>query len=436
MKQYRNYGKGKLIITLGPRQFFLITLSLIWSKFMVVNLPMGLLARFIGRQAINVITPILFLLLILLSAQYILIKVKQWDYILLVAFVFLYIFNMCVHYKEFNGLYLRDNIYQILVLNFGMYYIGLRIDDDELVNVMHGFSLINVVLFIFYLFFHITNFRFGQSDEFMGYAYLFLPHLCLVTGYSLRYKKAYDIIATIIGSILLIACGTRGPIILYITFILFSFLVISEKKHSLRNIVIAGTSLVIVYFLNQTILQAIYNVMTRLGTSTRIIEMILSKQLLNSRGRSTISEKMLELIKRNPIWGYGLAGDRGYTWTSYSSVYKINYAHNIFLELWVSFGVIFGTLLAIIIFSIVVRGFLKSRDDKIRILMMSLMFSNGLLYLFASGSYLLSPNFFFLMGICVSNIRRYDLRNMNRSNISNVALKKEIEEAHEDFDFE
>ena len=396
---------NKLVLRLDPQNVFYILLSLIWSKFMVVDQLSSILNRILGETVSNSIVVIFFAFLLFFSLNYIIKNVSRWNVLFAIVFIAVYFLSAWIHTGSYSSKYLLDNTYRILILNFGMFFIGLRIDEEEIIDWLHIVSVIVVFLFVYFLFFHITSFRFGQIDEFMGYAYLLLPHLCLITGCLIKDKKAIDIISLIVGTIMLFACGSRGPIILFLCYVVFNLISMTDLKRKPIYIIIIGLLCILAWLNSTFILQVIRNIMNSLGTSTRIIDMILSNSLLEDRGRSTITNQMIELIKSNPIFGYGLAGDRGYSWTAYSSTFDIAYAHNIVLEFWVSFGVIAGSLLMIVLAKTVFSAYRYRRKSKLNIIILSLAFSNGLLYLLMSGSFLLSPNFFLLLGVCVSSNR-------------------------------
>ena len=57
------------------------------------------------------------------------------------------------------------------------------------------------------------------SDYNMSAAYTFLPHLMMVTWHLLEKINVIDIVACLIGAVLLFGFGTRGPIFCMIIFV-------------------------------------------------------------------------------------------------------------------------------------------------------------------------------------------------------------------------
>ena len=144
---------------------------------------------------------------------------------------------------------------------------------------------------------------------------------------------------------------------------------------------------------NRTILW-MYRQTQRLGLSIRIFDKLLSGEFAVSTGRDAIRETLLDAIARNPFLGYGLCSDR---------VLAGHYAHSLALELWVEFGVIFGTAILIALTVALWRGYRKA-DGEIKPLILLLTFSS-FFKLFLSGSYLNERFLLLLLGLCVCSIR-------------------------------
>jgi hypothetical protein len=170
----------------------------------------------------------------------------------------------------------------------------------------------------------------------------------------------------------------------------------ASKRPGLLVVVIVATILLFIlqfdYFLS-----LIKGATESLGMSTRFFDLLSVNELFVSYGREWRAEAVLSGIKENWFLGYGLAGDR---------ILIGDYVHNIVLEFWASFGVIFGTTLFVILLYILVRGMRtgKNQDEKVFIL---ILICCGFLKLFISGTYLDEANFFLLIGLCVFEIRQH-----------------------------
>ena len=81
------------------------------------------------------------------------------------------------------------------------------------------------------------------------------------------------------------------------------------------------------------------------------------------------------------------------------------YAHNIFIEIFVHYGIIFGIVLTCILVSIILAGLFRTSRTK-SVVTFTLL-SAGFLKLLFSGSYLnQEPAFYALLGLCVSTLSK------------------------------
>ena len=116
---------------------------------------------------------------------------------------------------------------------------------------------------------------------------------------------------------------------------------------------------------------------------------------MESNSRTVLKEKTLDAISENPVWGYGIMGDR---------VVLGTYCHNIFLELLCDFGVVLGTLFIVALVAIIFIAIRKTWKTEyfffvsgmIIAVVVKLMFSN---------SYIVEPDFFFMLGISIAASR-------------------------------
>lgn len=102
-----------------------------------------------------------------------------------------------------------------------------------------------------------------------------------------------------------------------------------------------------------------------------------------------IAKIVIDNILNNNLWGHGIFGDRYFL--------DGTYAHNIFLEVWLDFGIILGTLVLLFLIVFITKTFLRSNDKKLFLL----FFSLGFMPLLVSGSYLISIMFSILIGFLI-----------------------------------
>ena len=159
---------------------------------------------------------------------------------------------------------------------------------------------------------------------------------------------------------------------------------------------------VVLYFLLFT--DFVYNALVwlsdvfgRLGLSTRIFDMALEENITDDSGRSRLTEKILNAISENAIFGKGVMADR--------EVLLGTYAHNILYEMWYSFGVIVGSVLFAFTVGLPIYAFraTKSRMEK---LFIWLLVCASIVKLFMSSSFLYERELYLMLGFSISIIRR------------------------------
>ena len=195
--------------------------------------------------------------------------------------------------------------------------------------------------------------------------------------------------------------GTRGPVLsVGVTFIAI-WLLLNVKKLTAKQYVGIGLGVVLLIVIWQ-LMPLIGAALLNSGFSNRVIEMAVSGEFASDFGRDMIRDVVMEQIERNPA-GYGLAYDR--LLTDYWGV-SISYSHNIVLELWISFGVIIGSLIFAFLIFHIYRGIkaAPTKDQKGFILV--LLCGSGMLRLFLSGTFLQSPELYLMIGVCIGEIRQ------------------------------
>lgn len=151
-----------------------------------------------------------------------------------------------------------------------------------------------------------------------------------------------------------------------------------------------------------------YEFAQKLGLSIRIFDKLLGGTQLGSSGRDILTERLLASVNEHFLFGTGLCSDRMMVGI---------YAHNISIELWVSFGLILGTVILMVLFGVFFRGYFCSKSiiDKgfLAMLMCSSFFK-----LFLSGTFMDERLLFILIGACVGVLRK------NKDNKVYVSIAK------------
>lgn len=195
-----------------------------------------------------------------------------------------------------------------------------------------------------------------------------------------------------IGLLLVIIHGSRGPLFCFIVF--FALKVITELRHNRIAVFFAGVFIVGLIALIENInyvLQGLLVLVNRFGINSRTISQILRRTILDDSGRSTFQKRALELIDKNFFIGTGVGSD--------VKLLGGQYAHNLFLELWIDFGTVIGSLIAIYIIYIVVNSLVVPKGTLKDLAIVFLC--TGVVMLMISGTYLENINLFINIGLVI-----------------------------------
>lgn len=225
--------------------------------------------------------------------------------------------------------------------------------------------------------------------------YLLIPAIISLNEFFNKYRFSYLMIF-MLAFLFILSLGSRGPLIPIVTFVFLKL--IKSNSNSFKNMIQKILLISIFFglaFLYRPILNTLSNFLDYLNLNSRTIRLLLDN-LLYLSGRDNLYISSLNLIKDNPIFGYGIFGDRYLLGT---------YVHNIILELFIDFGLIIGSLIIfVIVYKMIIRIFQTKNIIKYEIFIM--WFSIGVIPLFVSGSYLTSANFWVFIGILFSKYSR------------------------------
>lgn len=316
-------------------------------------------------------------------------------------FVLFAIIGTCLIYPQ-NAEYILDsnNFWNTIFPCFRFFLVGLIVViDDDSMKLLGKVSCIAILLEGLFLVGYIIPNGLLNGDE-MSRAYAILPNVMFVYAYAVNYKKFIGWIFSGLGVFYILLMGTRGPMVIFLVYILIRFL-ISEKKENLWERIVKITALLLlcVFFASDLFTDCVSYValkLNQMGLTTRTFDLFLKQEFLShTSGRDEIYGIAIERLKDHPYLGYGVYGDwQFFGWN----------CHNMYLELLLHFGVILGPLLLLWGLNLVRKAYFtsKSFEAKNMILIFAcIVFVRG----FFGGSYLMY-GVFFLIGFCLSEYRR------------------------------
>lgn len=303
------------------------------------------------------------------------------------------LFNMNINYMFEIAFY-----YFLMCLPNFLYYIAIK-DKKIFLDMIINTSYYQIILVI--VFFVATKIRASTYD--MVYSYLSIVPIIILIYKVFNKFNFLDIILAVTGGVIVLLVGARGPILCIIMFIfiyIISNSIIGKKKIKFISILLISLIIIILVLLNfNIILNVINDILIKRNIYSRTVNILLNIGELDfTTGRLDIYKICLEIIKNNPLFGLGIGGDR--------VVLDGTYPHNIILEIFMNFGVLFGSIFIIFIIFITIKSILSrnSTNRSLSIIFMGI----GFIQLFISGSYLTSPNFWLYLSICFCSTFKID----------------------------
>lgn len=273
---------------------------------------------------------------ILLSLPRLWKRIKTSDHIFVFACLIFYLLNIQLFPQ--NADVLVNRLFSFSLLTLPYYYIGVTLDIKRFYKFFYYISVVAVFMCAFYELLYAQSASYtgdvDTSEYNMELAYSILPHVLMVSWRALKSFVILNIAPMLLGLMLLLSFGTRGPVICAIVFIAIYLLFIRPSKYQkTMRIITVACAVYAMSFLDQ--FMTFMQLMTfQLGMSTRIFDKYFEGELEDSSGRDYIRETLLrELSIDNSLFGHGVLGSYPYVNT---------YPHNIVLEFLFSFGWVWG----------------------------------------------------------------------------------------------
>lgn len=237
----------------------------------------------------------------------------------------------------------------------------------------------------------------GQAVPYMPFSYNILLQTTFLIVVAFERKNLPYLLIGGIGVLFLVLGGARGAAVAFLmtmlVFTLFKNQVIYRKIILVFLMAILAIAL-IAYF--DELIQFLTVIAERLNLSSRTLMRIQNDTFFDDNGRGRIQIIMESSYN---VIGNGLFSDRYFSGSG-------QYAHNLWIELVVQHGLVFGPLIFAAICLIVLRG-LFARNKEIRNLAI-IFISVGFIKLFFSSSYIAAePGFYVLLGLGVNAFAQY-----------------------------
>lgn len=304
--------------------------------------------------------------------------------------------------SDFNPL--ESPFLQVFLYCFPLYILTKTCTDyEKALNYLYNFAVFNLLLFFPSYYFsqlYLTAFKI----EYMSISYNLLVALCVCIDMSWNKRKLILSLLTIACLMFIVIIGSRGAALSAILYILLLLIVkyrAGEKKGVL-GVVLAAV--VVIAIFGSRYLSGVNSLID----SGEIYSRNLSKlddNTLFSHGDRDYIQNVIEAGLDENIFGYGLLGDRIiFQNRHFSSVYS----HNILLEMRADFGVLIGPLIFALFLLRLISSFFHFKGYKRDFLV--IMIPAGFIKLWFSSSFLISPEFFCLLALVLSQKNKRDRR--------------------------
>jgi len=302
--------------------------------------------------------------------------------------IFLFIINYVIFSQ--NWIYLKSIIFPLFFICLPSFIYAYSIHDinvlieviNKTYNVIFIFgALIGILVFV-------NKASIGDYSMSLSY-YMLLPSIIGLYNFF-KQNHLRSLLLSLISFFVILSLGARGPV-MCLGFFIINYIIKNNLKINYKNLFLMFLAIMIFIFLLlnfENIIFKLYNYFTRFGIQSRTLLLLLEGRISQSSSRNNLYNEIWYLIKDNPIFGIGLAGDRYYTGM---------YVHNIFLEILSGFGIIVGSFLVLLLLIICYKVFRMKNLNNSNLLI--IWMSIGLIPLLVSGSYLTHYQFWIFLGI-------------------------------------
>lgn len=320
-------------------------------------------ATLFASTLILIMLYMMVLLLVVTSRKYL-----KLDFIGLCAFIIVFFFITYIFHPEYEYVYMRRQYGvwdYVLSPGNGLYaYLFVRLVDNPQ-KLIKNLKLSGYFIYAYSALRLYLALRRGYwfEEDYLGhtihlsynlnFGFNLVIFVCCFLYCALKDKSLKDFVLAVLGIVMIFLGGSRGPLLDIAIFLAIYILITageSRNKFFCLLIIILGT--IIICLTYRQILIMVANILTSLNLSSRTIVKLLEGSIAEDNGRAEIWAAALNMIKENPF-GYGAMGARHVLY----HIHIVGHPHNVFLEIFVDYGVIIGSIMIIAFFVKSIRIF-------------------------------------------------------------------------------
>lgn len=350
------------------------------------------------------------LLLILVSIKTIIVRSSPLIYGVIAFFLFGYLIAFLVnsYYYEYYFEYGIDFLFRSAPWLLVTYAVR---DNKLLKKCLYFSALIIMVSFTMNLYVFNNDFFAGQSYT-QSHTYTLLPVAIIIGGSLFDKIRWFNVVVFLVSIILMFSMGARGPIVCVVMYLVLKSIIMYKFKPKrallISAIILTGIIPVYVYFYK--ILANMLTIFQKMNLSTRTILRLMEGSFFEDSARGLLAKHSIDLIKKYPISGVGVGNERILLINKMGSNGTLSeamgwYPHNIFLEILLHFGIFIGGAIVFFIIKILCTTIFKN-INKDGTDIVCIFVGIGLFPLLFTGSYITSPLFFALLGVCLSQYKK------------------------------
>lgn len=376
----------RISLALASSFFILTTQFFILSYFQLFESEMANLVQLISKVVVG-----LFFLFTILPI------IKRNSKVLVVSYsVSLFVFLS--HYLLFpvNRTHMEEIAFSFLLVSILSFVYIMSIRN---INIFRSI-MEKTALYIFLIGLMLTLLIIVGKASLVSYSMAFGYYLLLPAVYYQRRffieKKLIYLIIVILSLLMILLLGSRGPLLSFGVYILlYPFINLDKPNYKDIFTFISLSIIAISVYVNYNkIILNIENFFDYLGIKSRSLTLLFSnsQEGIHLSGRDKIYELSISRIKDNPLFGLGITEDRSYG----------AYTHNVFLEILSGFGIVFGSIIIVLLLILMLIGLFKFNKQMANDVLVWI--SIGFVPLFVSNSYLISFQFWMLLGYLLRGV--------------------------------
>ena len=242
----------------------------------------------------------------------------------------------------------------------------------------------------------IFNNQLADEGYDMDSSYRLLLSTLITINYAFSSRNKWAIFASFVGLFYSLAMGTRGPVLIIVSFviILFAQTIFCKGSRKFWFVLLLIPCVLLLSLIDITTIMVYVNgIFSSLGFSTRFFDIALQDEILQSLSRKEIYDTLIAAIIENPV-PHGLYSEQLLGFFS---------AHNMYIEIVYYYGVVLGVVILLVLILLPIVSFKKSINPFAK--QWILMFAS---YVFVHGIWggrFLSPETFFMIGFCIKELR-------------------------------